>query len=82
MYFANIRALKVDTAKVLSLSAKRGPVIITRRGRPIAVLRALDPEEAWREFDGLWSRLRAAATRAGFGRKDADRIIREVRAGR
>ena len=79
MRFANVRSLKVDTARILSLSAKKGPVIITRRGQPIAVLRALDPEQAWRQFDALWARLKAAARRAGYGPKDVDRLIAAVR---
>lgn len=82
MYFANIRSLKVETAKILSLSLKKGPVIITRRGQPIAVLRSLDPAQAWKEFDSLWARLRQAAGRAGYRRGDVERLISEVRKGR
>lgn len=79
MYFANVRSLKVDTAKILALCPKKGPVIITRRGQPIAVLRSLDPAQAWKQFDALWGRLRRAAARAGYRRADVDRLIAEVR---
>jgi prevent-host-death family protein len=79
VYYANVRALKVETAKVLTLSRKKGPVIITRKGQPIAVLRYLDPDKAWKEFDTLWVRLRQAARKAGYGRRDVERLIAEVR---
>ena len=82
MQFANVRSLKVQTARVLALSAKKGPVIITRRGQPFAVLRALDPDAAWKEFDGLWKRLREAGRRAGYKRGAVDRLITEVRKAR
>lgn len=79
MRFANIRSLKLETAKILALCSKRGPVVITRRGQPIAVLRSLDPDQAWKEFDGLWRRLRDAARRAGYRKRDIDKLIAEVR---
>lgn len=79
MRFANVRSLKVETARILALSAKKGPVVITRRGQPIAVLRSLDPDQAWKQFDALWKRLREAARRAGYGKRDVERLIAEVR---
>ncbi len=79
MHFANVRALKVETARILALTLKRGPVIITRRGQPIAVLRSLDPDQAWKEFDALWGRLRQAARKAGYRRGDVERLVAEVR---
>lgn len=79
MYFANVRSLKVETAKILALGLKNGPVIITRRGQPIAVLRSLDPAEAWKQFDALWGRLRQAAARSGYKRRDVEKLIAEVR---
>lgn len=82
MYFANIRSLKVETSKILSLSLKKGPVIITRRGQPVAVLRSLDPEQAWKQFDSIWVRLRHAAGRAGYRRGDVERLISEARKGK
>lgn len=79
MYFANVRSLKIETAKILALSFKKGPVIITRRGQPIAVLRSLDPAQAWKQFDALWGRLKQAAQRAGYRRRDVEKLIAEVR---
>ena len=82
MQFANVRALKVDTAKVLALSARAGGVMITRRGRPIAILKRLDADEAWRAFPRLWRRLREAAKRAGYGPRAVEGLIADVRKGR
>jgi len=79
MHFANIRSLKVETAKILALSAKEGPVLITRRGRPIAVLKSLNADEAWKEFPQLWRRMRDAAKRAGYGSRDVEKLIAQVR---
>lgn len=79
MFFANVRSLKVETAKILAQSVKGGPVIITRRGQPIAVLRSLNPAEAWKQFDSLWTRLRRAAQQAGYRQRDVDKLIAQVR---
>lgn len=81
MEFTNIRALKLETNKVLESSKKKGPVVITRNGKPVALLRSIDDKDLELRFSQLWNRIRAAAERAGFSQKDIDRLIREVREG-
>lgn len=38
MHFVNIRELRHDTNRVLGITARDGSVVITRRGKPVALL--------------------------------------------
>lgn len=80
MRFANVRELKLETNKVLEMSRQKGPVIITRRGKPVALIRGIKEEDFAQRFDRLWERIRLAAERSGYGHKDVDRLIAEIRA--
>jgi len=82
MVFVTVRALKHQTPDVLRLSERKGPVVVTRRGRPVAVLRATQPGDVALQFQELWERLRQAARRAGVRRGDVERLIAQVRAER
>ena len=79
MRFVNIRELKLDTNKVLNLSKINGPVIITRRARPVALLRAIDEGDIDLKIGSLWKRLKVAAESAGYKAKDVKRLIKQVR---
>lgn len=82
MRFANIRELKLETNKVLEMSRKKGPVVVTRRGRPIAMLRVLDEDDFSVNTKNLWNRLRIAAENAGYGPGDVQKLIEESRASK
>ncbi len=79
MRFANIRQLKLETNKVLNLSRKNGPVVVTRRGRPVALLRTISENDLAFRIGPLWNRLRRAAERAGYGPDDVEKLIKQVR---
>lgn len=79
MRFANIRQLKLETNKVLNLSKKNGPVVVTRRGRPVALLRTISENDLAFRIGPLWNRLRRAAERAGYGPDDVEKLIKQVR---
>lgn len=80
MEFVTIRDLKYHMPQVLRLSGRQGPVVVTRRGRPVAVLRAAQATEIWRQFDEVWEQIRQAARRSGVQRKDVERLIAQARA--
>lgn len=80
MEFVTVRELKHQTPQVLRLSQRKGPVVVTRNGRPVAVLRTAHLEDLSLQFEELWERFRQAAHRAGFRRKDVERLIAQVRA--
>jgi len=80
MEFVTMRQLKHQTPGVLRLSQRKGPVVVTRNGRPVAVLRTATLEDLALQVEGLWGRFRQAAERAGLRRQDVDRVIAQVRA--
>jgi prevent-host-death family protein len=79
MRFANVRELKLETNKVLALSKKKGPVIITRNGKPVAFLRTIGEDDFSVNVSALWDRARTSAERSGYGPKDVDKLIASVR---
>jgi prevent-host-death family protein len=79
MRFANVRELKLETNKVLALSKRRGPVIITRNGKPVAFLRTISEDDFSVNASALWDRVRTSAERCGYGLGDVDRLITSVR---
>ena len=79
MRFANIRELKLETNKVIEMGKKEGPVVVTRRGRPIALIRTIGENDFTYSVKTLWNRLRVAAKRAGYGPGDVEKLIREAR---
>ncbi len=82
MEFVTMRELKHRTPQVLRLSQRKGPVVVTRNGRPVAVLRTAHPEDVALQFSQLWERLRQAGQRSGFRRQDVEKLIAQVRAGK
>lgn len=80
MEFVTMRQLKHQTPGVLRLSQRKGPVVVTRNGRPVAVLRAATLDDLAMQVEGLWGRFRQAAKRVGLRRQDVDRVIAHVRA--
>ena len=79
MIFANIRELKLETNKVLNWTRKKGPVVVTRHGRPVALLKNISEENMEVQIPSLWNRLRQAAERSGYALKDVDQLIKETR---
>lgn len=82
MTFVTVRELKHHTPQVLQLSRRKGPVVVTRNGRPVAVLRTASAEGLTLQLGAAWKRLREAAHRAGFRAQDVERLIAQVRAGK
>ncbi len=80
MEFVTMRQLKHQTPQVLRLSQRKGPVVVTKNGRPVAVLRAASLEDLALQIQGLWERFRQAAERSGFRSRDVERLISQVRA--
>jgi len=80
--FTNVRELKLETNKVLELSEKNGPVVVTRRGHPIAILRTITEESLTLKIAPLWNRVRKAAERAGYGPNDVEKLIKQVRSAK
>ena len=79
MRFINIRELKLNTNKVINLSEKNGPLVVTRRGRPVAVLKSISEEDLSFKIKPLWNNLRLAAERAGYGPEDVEKLIKKAR---
>jgi prevent-host-death family protein len=79
MRFANIRELKLETNKIMEEAASYGSVIVTRKGKPIALIGPISEDDISIKLGGLWPRLRASAESAGYGPKDVDALIRKSR---
>lgn len=79
MRFANIRELKLETNKVLALSKRNGPVVVTRNGYPVALLRVISEDDLGLKMGPLWERVRTAAQRAGYRAKDVQRLVKKAR---
>ncbi|MBI5554295.1 MAG: hypothetical protein HY920_00375 [Elusimicrobia bacterium] len=82
MQFANVRELKLETNKILELSRKHGPIIVMRRGHPVAFLRTISEADFAVSITPLWNRLRQAAEHAGYTAKDVEKLIKRSRAGK
>ncbi len=83
MLFANIRELKLRTSEVIEKTGKGGPVMITKRGRPVAILRGLGKEEEnLYTYSEVFSKMRKAAEKAGYKAKDVEKLIARVRENR
>lgn len=83
MLFANIRELKLQTSEVIERTGREGPVMITKRGKPVAILRGIGENESRLYTCGeVISRMRKAAERSGYRGRDVEKLIAEVRAGR
>ena len=82
MRTVNVRELKIETKKVLGSWLLKGPVLVTRRGKPIALIRALGSRELDIRFGSLWDRIRIAAENAGYKPKNIKRLIASARAKR
>ena len=79
MRYANIRELKLETNKVLEQSEKYGNVIVTRNGRPVALIRPISEKDIELKAKPLWPALREGSERAGYGLKDVKKLIKSVR---
>ncbi|MBU2495256.1 MAG: hypothetical protein ABIK20_04615 [Candidatus Omnitrophota bacterium] len=80
MIFANMRQLKLETGKILELSRKNGPVMVTRRGQPVAIIRGIKKgNQALFTYREILDNIRQAAEKSGYGPKDVDRLVAEVR---
>ena len=79
MRYANIRELKLETNRVLEQCERYGNVIVTRKGRPVALIRAVAEDDVLIKARPLWNRLKDGAARAGFGPKDTGSLIKSAR---
>ena len=79
MKFSTMRELKLETTKVFRELLKEGTILITKRGKPVAILERFTENDFAKQFDELRSKSRAAAETAGVGPEDIEKIIREVR---
>ena len=77
MRFANIRELKLETNKIMEDAVAYGSVVVTRKGRPIALIRPINENDMSIKTGGLWKRLRAAAELSGHRLKDVDTLIKK-----
>ncbi|MCL5674486.1 MAG: type II toxin-antitoxin system prevent-host-death family antitoxin [Candidatus Omnitrophica bacterium] len=80
MIFANIRELKLETGKILELSRKNGPVMVTKRGQPVAIIRGIKKgSQSVFTYSEVLNNIRQAAEKSGYRLKDVNRLINEVR---
>jgi prevent-host-death family protein len=79
MKFANIRELKLETNKVLSFSKQGGPVVITQKGKPVALLRSISEDDFSVNVNALWDRVRKAAEKKDYTPDNIDTLIKTVR---
>ncbi len=79
MKYTNVRELKLNTSKVLEESAKYGNVVVTKNGRPVALIRPVSEDDFNIKPKILWPKLRKGAERAGYGLKDVDKLVKAVR---
>ena len=82
MQITNIRELKTNTKKVLATMTQKGPIVLTRRGIPVALMRSLGSKELDIRFSPLWERIRISAETAGYKPKDINRLIVSARSER
>jgi len=80
MQIVNMRDLKLHTRQVIQAMLSDGYAIITRRGRPIAMMTPIPEKEISDAFNALRQRMRKTAEKAGYSLKDVPRIIAEARA--
>lgn len=79
MKFSTMRELKLETTKVFRDLLKEGTILITKRGKPVAILERFTEDDFAKQFDELRRKSRTAAETAGVGPEDIEKIIREVR---
>lgn len=79
MRFANVRELKLNTNRVLAMTKKEGPVVVTRHGKPVAILRSINENDLTIKAAPLWDRLQVAAKQAGYGPSDVEKLIKRSR---
>jgi prevent-host-death family protein len=82
MLFANMRELKLKTSEVIERTGKEGPVMITKRGKPVAILRGIGEEDNLYTYGEVFSKMRKAAEKAGYKAKDVEKLIAQVRENR
>ena len=83
MLFANMRELKLKTSEVIERTGKEGPVMITKRGKPVAILRGIGKKEGrLYTYGEVISNMRKAAEKAGYRARDVEKLIAEVRENR
>lgn len=82
MRFANIRELKLETNKILALSKMRGPVIVTRNGKPVALLRSIGEDDLSINAAPLWENIKKSAEKSGYKIKDVKKLIKHVRSSK
>ncbi len=79
MRFANIRELKLETNKVMEDAVSYGSIVVTQKGKPIALIRPINENDISIKAGGLWGRLRDSAERQGFGVGDVEGVIKKSR---
>ncbi len=65
MKFANIRELKLETNRVLKMTEKNGPVVILRKGKPVAVVSSVSEKDFSLRVNEPALKIRKNAGRAG-----------------
>ena len=79
MKFSTMRELKLETTKVFRDLRKEGMILITKRGKPVAILERFTEDDFAVQFDALRKKSRESAEKLGLRPKDIDKIIQEVR---
>ncbi|MCE5300787.1 MAG: hypothetical protein LLG37_07965 [Spirochaetia bacterium] len=69
----------MDTNKLLERSKKSGPFIITRRGKPVAMLRPMTGADFSVKADDVWETIRESDEKYGHGIDDIEKVIKETR---
>ena len=72
-YEGAIRELKEEKL------AEEGVILITKRGKPIAILERFTETDFAKQFDEVRKKSLESAEKAGVSPKDIDKIIQEVR---
>jgi len=79
MRFKNIRELKLNTNMLFEETAKYGPTVITRNGKPIALIRSITEDDFEIKYKSLWKSIKKAAEKSGYNSKNIKSLIMEVR---
>ena len=79
MKFANIRELKLDTNTLLEQAETYGPVVVTRNGKPVAMIRSITEDDLTLQVKSLWPGLKKSAQKAGYTKKSVTKLIKQTR---
>jgi|GEM_PF-1555448 hypothetical protein len=69
MRFANVRELKLETSRILMLNEEAGPIVLTKHGKPVALLKSITEDDLTLKLPDVLDRIGVKVRTAGFKHK-------------